>query len=1810
MNERGFVSPTAADLWQKLASFGYQELRGALEEAGPGQRMRVTSLPEEVMEQICVLLKDEPLWTVRVLVEKADGKEWHATATKLIELRNTLTEPLLVFIPAGLRTPAADSLDVATFNELSFEGLSKRLVASLFEDLSPKIRERVKDALNFLRVEEQIRNVDEEIDYLLAVAANGGDAWAAGGALFRIGLVPDFQAFEHANSLNALSRNVNACQKLSDLSQPLQVRIARLGLEADSIQGKLFSYLRQRSGESVRSWSEAIACDAERADLSFEKWPFAELTDTNELRLVMEPLTLPMQVPDEVTEATPVPVLDLKGRQGLKLVFRPIPRAVQVPYWTHFRFHLFAVDGEQPRLAWESNSYKKPNSRQMTIARTIRIDKLDHLEEGIYFAKVEAYDKDGNLLTGKSAAGDSEAEASPTARSPEYEEISEKRQENESDPFLVVRGRIEVEPPEPRAIHVASLLDAWTELSARALGARGRIVAEPDHRKMSGKWRESADAPVKGDVHFGLEQGVDTSGFTVLLPGLLRRLELEILSHPEPLAGYEFSLKVARLADVRLERRELPAVDERPQLDRFLAARRQVFDRLRSQHLERGEGEEAFRLNVVETADLLDLTDDIDRYAVAYRDLAETAADDTLLNQVLAQLDVVGVRWPRRSAGDPRQARLLAPTHPLRLLWHLEHAAVIRDALAAWGRGTLEVASWQDFLKELRSTVLPTSLPLALFDRRGTAYVDQGPLTPFWSLYLPDTTPGGQQVDAPSCREFLRGSLGIKSRGPALATVDSAEIAQRLFDYVQQHAYVEQLCLNVFNAGSGALIADTLRGLEQLMRKNRDVPALRYSVQLFSADEHPESLGGALEALLDPDRQVGEDDEFALRSSNPLLPKLIFSRNPIRKYLEEPGDFTAHVSIFVEQFHVRGRVGHVGGLRRGTFVRGLVLEPETSFEELSGRFGWRKGLRVEVSRHAGTRERLLGQLTAATQRLQATVAGRRRSEDLAPIVELQLDGEGLGLVDRVHRSSDWVLTLDRHLGLEYYDRPASERDAGYLLDFSPEYLHEDRQRLMLTTRSSLEIAALLRPPLVEHGLELPEGAETAALEPLRSLSGRLALRLLSSGTRASEIVGLLLARLLLGQTGKLVERLVIPVDAHPSWFRSSEEAAKSRRADLLLIGFDPAAALLRICVVEVKMRESVTPGGELYRGMREQAEATVETLRRRFDPEFFPRPRADALFRAKELTTLLTFYVQRGERYGLFEPQAAAAALDFVQNLDAGYRLEIETLGVIFERQSSGSHLEEEEPGFPVYRFGLDAAQSLLSAACQQTGAPAESTAEAPTRTSDARFEEFRSSVGGPAVLSTADDEEPLPPVEFAAAPAVAEAVDQPAPGAAVEEQALAEAAEVAEPAVAEGDPAVYEPVVPPSHTTEEAAPVVSDILVGAHERTPQYGLLGRCNEQSVAIDLTGCNTISLFGVQGFGKSYTLGVVAEMASEKAPGINVLPSPLATVIFHYHKSDAYAPEYASAVAANSKPAEVERLREEYGASPRGLSDVVLLTPEAKVDDRREEFPGVEVRPIKFGSGELGADSWKFLMGAYGNDSLYVRQLVAIMRRQRSALTLDEFRRELAEADLPKGSRRLAEDRIRLAEPYIDDGFRLSEVLRPGRTVIVDLRDEWIEKDEALGLFVVMLEIFGKAKHEGKKFNKLVVFDEAHKYISESELIGQVVEIIREMRHHGTSVVIASQDPLSVPRSVIELSTILLLHRMTSPQWFKHLKGAITALEGLTEAHLSSLQAGEALLWAQRSTDKDLSLRPRKIKIRPRFTHHGGGTKTAVSDVTIR
>jgi hypothetical protein len=59
-------------------------------------------------------------------------------------------------------------------------------------------------------------------------------------------------------------------------------------------------------------------------------------------------------------------------------------------------------------------------------------------------------------------------------------------------------------------------------------------------------------------------------------------------------------------------------------------------------------------------------------------------------------------------------------------------------------------------------------------------------------------------------------------------------------------------------------------------------------------------------------------------------------------------------------------------------------------------------------------------------------------------------------------------------------------------------------------------------------------------------------------------------------------------------------------------------------------------------------------------------------------------------------------------------------------------------------------------------------------------------------------------------------------------------------------------------------------------------------------------------------------------------------------------------------------------------------VLLLAPADKLDERKQEYQGIEVRPLKFGAAELQTSHWRFPMGAVGNQATYIRQLNRVMK----------------------------------------------------------------------------------------------------------------------------------------------------------------------------------------------------------------------------------
>ena len=909
----------------------------------------------------------------------------------------------------------------------------------------------------------------------------------------------------------------------------------------------------------------------------------------------------------------------------------------------------------------------------------------------------------------------------------------------------------------------------------------------------------------------------------------------------------------------------------------------------------------------------------------------------------------------------------------------------------------------------------------------------------------------------------------------------------------------------------------------------------------------------------------------------------------------------------------------------GTICRDVVNAAKEGKSFVWNRYYSNKTLPNPVSESANMEVSLFARLQEATGKLLSSTL-----KESVPATTLRLKENDMMLLSFIHDSSDWVITFDKNMGPEFYDLPClGENDVPYLLDYVP---GEDATGVSsyLTTKPTSEIGALMIPLFHEYGINLERYENfKQILEDVRSVSSSLIMQVNATSRKGFEVIGTTLCKRFLEKKGITKESFLIPIDLHKELFIDLENENKER-ADNLVVKIDSATKEILFTVVEIKCRNAHYNAEELHAKMVNQIENTIFALRSHFEIAVDGTDRLDRELKVLELKSFLEFYIRRAMRYGQLDPEFAHDYLVFLSKLADGYTIRFKQLGVVFDFTQMERQKKHFYGDVLIYSMGEPVIGEILNT----EGSLKTEKLEAMDKEFINFFEPTYSAPKAPnadvviPVQSVAAPDNPeLDPeyeviipkkptakpvvektlTEVPVEPVVSPTIDQPSVSFTPQPKSEP-VAPTSEPVISPAPESVVEPTPEPEPVDPNYQEPSCDVIIGKNSDSPQFGILGKMNSNGrvIGLDLNECNTISLFGVQGAGKSYTIGSITEMVLRQFSKVNLLPAPMASVIFHYSDSMDYAPEFTSMVYPNDEAGQLAKLKAEYGAEPDSIKDVILLAPESQVETRKAEYPDIDVHPIGFDSSELAVRDWMFLLGAMGNDSTYIKELKQIMKACRNDMSLVNIRNGVANSNhMSTSQRSLAEQKLDFAEEYITDGNKLQQYLKPGRLIIVDLRDEFIEKDEALGLFVVMLNIFSSVmKVDGRAFNKFIVFDEAHKYMNNKELVGSITTAIREMRHKGVSIMIASQDPMSLPTEIIELSSIVVMHRFSSPAWVKHVQKAITPLQTLTATEMAALGSGEAFLWANKASDKAITQRPIKISIRPRVTKHGGDTIQAV------
>ncbi|EFQ93164.1 hypothetical protein PTT_09544 [Pyrenophora teres f. teres 0-1] len=392
-----------------------------------------------------------------------------------------------------------------------------------------------------------------------------------------------------------------------------------------------------------------------------------------------------------------------------------------------------------------------------------------------------------------------------------------------------------------------------------------------------------------------------------------------------------------------------------------------------------------------------------------------------------------------------------------------------------------------------------------------------------------------------------------------------------------------------------------------------------------------------------------------------------------------------------------------------------------------------------------------------------------------------------------------------------------------------------------------------------------------------------------------------------------------------------------------------------------------------------------------------------------------------------------------------------------------------------------------------------------------------------------------------------------------------------------------------------------------------------------------------LCGLQGSGKSHALSCILEGCLMNDPVVGKNPNPLAGIVFHYDPSHGNRVCEAAYLCSSIKTrvlvsaSNYKALKQEY-------------------EKMAESCGGkIQVQILDLDSSQLNTERMKTLM-AVGKESeppLYMSVVANILRemavKSGGIGTFDyrDFTRQIAKAGLTDAQLGPLYMRLDLLESYVDlpprpivsraskGQVKLKEPTHtprkpkgqpdfllgsPKTLTIVDLTDPIIDSDAACVMFNICLAIFVSQTNCGK----IIALDEAHKYMgersaAESHFTERLLKTIREQRHQGARIVIATQEPTINPR-LLDLCNLTMVHRFASPAWYAVLKQHIAALQGRSEAdvieQIGQLKTGECLLFCpmaaigMRGNELlRLDTEYRKFRTRRRITADGGKSKLA-------
>ncbi|KAH9894405.1 hypothetical protein C8Q73DRAFT_515623 [Cubamyces lactineus] len=427
-------------------------------------------------------------------------------------------------------------------------------------------------------------------------------------------------------------------------------------------------------------------------------------------------------------------------------------------------------------------------------------------------------------------------------------------------------------------------------------------------------------------------------------------------------------------------------------------------------------------------------------------------------------------------------------------------------------------------------------------------------------------------------------------------------------------------------------------------------------------------------------------------------------------------------------------------------------------------------------------------------------------------------------------------------------------------------------------------------------------------------------------------------------------------------------------------------------------------------------------------------------------------------------------------------------------------------------------------------------------------------------------------------------------------------------------------------------------LTVSIPETRNQYGVLGSVLSihQSTATRTPDdprlyVNTNTPFsalvcGVQGLGKSHTVSVLLEsMMIADHPAIGLCTKPLSGLVLHFSEGGQGSLPCEAAWLAQTDSDDVDPPSVRVYVSKSSLSTMKKVYAPLGED--------ITVRPLTFSHSELDAQAILSMMAVGSSESapLYMQSILSILRELGENFTYTNFLAEIKEAkkDMNPHQKAALDQRLSLLASFVDPlKSRKGSLFKPGRLTIIDLSDPFIDPSSACSLFEIVTRLFVRAD---VGTGKVLVVDEAHKYLSATRgdttgLTKALTSLIRQQRHLSMRVVISTQEPTAVPPVFIDLCSIAIFHRFSSPAWWdsvaKRVCADVSNEQGFTQ--VVKLKTGQALVlcpsglglfWTTRKTASGAVVQGKPkvahfgrryliIKTRKRITVDGGVSRMAL------